>query len=416
MSDIAIRIQNLGKTYNIGKRERYKSLRDTLSDMVSTPFRQIHSILSGANNNSICESIWAIKDVSFEVNVGEVVGVIGRNGAGKSTLLKILSRITEPTTGKAEIHGRVGSLLEVGTGFHPELTGRENVYFNGSILGMRKAEIDARFDEIVAFAEIEKFVDTPVKHYSSGMQMRLAFSVAAHLENDILIVDEVLAVGDMAFQKKCLSKMNDAARSGCTVLLVSHNMAAIQALSTRAVLLDCGRVAFIGDTASTIHTYSVLLRRSNYWQGERIRGLKILALRLREDSQNELTPSGPLRVNLDFFTEYRLPHCYLNLVIENADGEVMIHSRTDACGLRPSFNAGLHRVFVEIPHLSLRSGVYSLWFRLYSEIGGSTSIVDSERLVLSVSGAQVAGAVDVPCQWSWSPITETNEELVKHES
>ncbi|HEY0005106.1 MAG TPA: ABC transporter ATP-binding protein, partial [Pyrinomonadaceae bacterium] len=206
MSEIAIRCEGLSKKYRLGQRESYKALRDVLTDAVAAPYRRLRSALksTSAETRNGHQTFWALKDVSFEVKRGEVVGIIGRNGAGKSTLLKILSRITHPTTGFAEINGRVGSLLEVGTGFHPELTGRENVYLNGAILGMRKAEIKRKFDEIVAFAEVEQFIDTPVKHYSSGMYVRLAFAVAAHLETEILIVDEVLAVGDAAFQKKCL--------------------------------------------------------------------------------------------------------------------------------------------------------------------------------------------------------------------
>ncbi|MBC7185500.1 MAG: ABC transporter ATP-binding protein [Calditrichaeota bacterium] len=258
MSDIAIRVEGLGKMYRIGgKQERYRTLRDTLSDAFAAPFRRVSSLLRGqaygaANLN---ETIWALKDVSFEVKHGEVVGIIGRNGAGKSTLLKILSRITEPTEGYAEIRGRVGSLLEVGTGFHPELTGRENIYLNGAILGMKKAEIERKFDEIVDFAEIEKFIDTPVKHYSSGMYVRLAFAVAAHLEPEILLVDEVLAVGDAAFQKKCLGKMGDVAREGRTVLFVSHNMAAVLNLCSRAVLLDAGQVIHSGSVIEVVDQY-----------------------------------------------------------------------------------------------------------------------------------------------------------------
>jgi lipopolysaccharide transport system ATP-binding protein len=218
MSDIAIRCEGLGKQYRIGKRERYQALRDKLTEAMYAPFRYARAAFSrnGHQTPEGDDTIWALKDVSFEIKHGEVIGVIGRNGAGKSTLLKILSRITEPTAGQVSIHGRVGSLLEVGTGFHPELSGRENIYLNGAIPGMRKEEIARKFDEIVAFAEIEKFLDTPVKHYSSGMHMRLAFAVAAHLETDILIVDEVLAVGDAEFQKKCLGKMQDVAGRGRT--------------------------------------------------------------------------------------------------------------------------------------------------------------------------------------------------------
>ncbi|MFC1531338.1 ABC transporter ATP-binding protein [Gemmatimonadota bacterium] len=259
MSDIAIRADGLGKEYHIGavRRRRYNTLRDHVANAVAAPFRRAGKLLKGQVTGAaeLDETFWALRDISFEVARGEVVGVIGHNGAGKSTLLKILSRITEPTTGVAEIHGRVGSLLEVGTGFHPELTGRENIFLNGAILGMTRSEIVARFDEIVAFSEVEKFIDTPVKHYSSGMGLRLAFAVAAHLEPEILIVDEVLAVGDAAFQQKCLGKMGEVAEAGRTVLLVSHNMGAITRLCERALLLSAGDLVLDGPAGEVVSTY-----------------------------------------------------------------------------------------------------------------------------------------------------------------
>jgi len=252
VSSIAIRSEGLGKRYRLGTSARYKTLRESLPDIVSGALRRVRATSS---NNSKPDSFWALRDISFDVNHGEVIGVIGRNGAGKSTLLKILSRITWPTEGRASIHGRVGSLLEVGTGFHPELTGRENIYLNGAIMGMRKAEIASKFDEIVAFAEVDKFIDTAVKHYSSGMYVRLAFAIAAHLEPEILIVDEVLAVGDLAFQQKCLGKMSEVSRGGRTILFVSHNMAVVEKLCQRAIVLDQGRIAYQGETAEAIHHY-----------------------------------------------------------------------------------------------------------------------------------------------------------------
>jgi ABC-type polysaccharide/polyol phosphate transport system ATPase subunit len=240
MSDVVIRVENLSKQYRIGAHEGYKTFRETLVDTVKVPFQRLSSLLSApcSKLSSTNDTIWALKDVSFEVKQGEVVGIIGRNGAGKSTLLKILSKITEPTEGRVELKGRIGSLLEVGTGFHPELTGHENVYLYGAILGMDRWEVTRKFDEIIAFAEIAKFIDTPVKRYSSGMYMRLAFAVAAHMETEILLVDEVLAVGDTQFQKKCLGKMGDVARKGRTVLFVSHNMAAIRNLCPNTILLN----------------------------------------------------------------------------------------------------------------------------------------------------------------------------------
>ncbi len=255
MSAIAVRVEGLGKEYQIGERRRarYKTMRDALTGMATAPLRLFRRGPARVKRGE--EKIWALRGVSFEVRAGEVVGIIGRNGAGKSTLLKILSRITEPTEGVAEIRGRVSSLLEVGVGFHAELTGRENVYLNGAILGMRKAEIDRKFDEIVAFAEVERFIDTPVKHYSSGMHMRLAFAVAAHLEPEILIVDEVLAVGDANFQKKCLNKMEDVGHQGRTVLFVSHNMPAVTRLCQRVILLGEGRVLEDGPPSHVVGAY-----------------------------------------------------------------------------------------------------------------------------------------------------------------
>lgn len=258
MNDIAIYSENLGKKYHLGKkRERYRTLRSTLTNTYLSSFRKAGKLFQARNLGLAdrSETIWALKDVSFEIKKGELVGIIGRNGAGKSTLLKILSRVTEPTTGYAEIRGRVGSLLEVGTGFHQELTGRENVYLNGAILGMKKTEIDKKFEEIVIFAEVEKFIDTPVKHYSSGMYLRLAFAVAAHLEPEILIVDEVLAVGDVRFQKKCLDRMENVGQQGRTVIFVSHNMPAITRLCKRVILLDDGKLLQDGHSHEVVKTY-----------------------------------------------------------------------------------------------------------------------------------------------------------------
>ncbi len=258
MTDIAIQGNRIGKQYYIGKvQERYPTLSSQITNAFVAPFHRAGRLLRGQATGAagLDEAFWALKDVSFEITEGEVVGIIGRNGAGKSTLLKVLSRITEPTAGSAVIHGRVGSLLEVGTGFHPELTGRENVYLNGSILGMKRKEINQNFDEIVAFAEIEKFIDTPIKHYSSGMSVRLAFAVAAHLEPEILIVDEVLAVGDARFQKKCLNKMEDVGQAGRTVLFVSHNMPAVARMCGRVILLEDGKLTLDGSAHDVVSAY-----------------------------------------------------------------------------------------------------------------------------------------------------------------
>jgi lipopolysaccharide transport system ATP-binding protein len=266
MSAYAIVADNISKRYQIGDVQRYQTVRESISRAAGYPVRWMR----GERHKTTSSTFWALRNVSLEIRQGDVVGLLGRNGAGKSTLLKILSRITAPTTGRAVLRGRMGSLLEVGTGFHPELSGRDNIYLNGSILGMSRAEIQQRFDEIVAFAEIEQFLDTPVKNYSSGMYMRLAFAVAAHLDPEILVVDEVLAVGDTAFQKKCLKKMDSVARQGRTVLFVSHNMAAISALCTTGVLLQKGEVAAAGPIQKVIQQYSSLadVAAGTQWKGD----------------------------------------------------------------------------------------------------------------------------------------------------
>jgi lipopolysaccharide transport system ATP-binding protein len=258
MNDTAICVEGLSKQFHIGRRQdNNPTLRDRLAAGLVSPFRRVRQLMSGNafGAAALDETIWALEDVSFQIKQGETVGLIGRNGAGKSTLLKILSRITEPTRGYGDIYGRVGSLLEVGTGFHPELTGRDNIYLNGAILGMRRAEIQRKFDEIVAFSEIEKFIDTPVKHYSSGMYLRLAFAVAAHLETEIMLVDEVLAVGDAGFQRKCMGKMGEVAKQGRTVLFVSHNIGAITRLCERSIWLDNGNIKMDGTSMSVVAAY-----------------------------------------------------------------------------------------------------------------------------------------------------------------
>ncbi len=265
MSNLAIRVENISKRYRIGLAQERP---DTLRDLLVSSFRRVRHLLKNPEGGRYDDPahIWALKGVSFEVEKGQVLGIVGRNGAGKSTLLKILSRVTDPTEGYGEIHGRVGSLLEVGTGFHPELSGRENIYLNGAILGMRREEIDRKFDEIVAFSEVGKFIDTPVKRFSSGMYLRLAFAVAAHLEPEILVVDEVLAVGDAEFQRKCLGKMNDVAQEGRTVLFVSHNMSAILRLTQETIVLDEGKIVLRAPTPEAVDFY---LNMGLSKQGER---------------------------------------------------------------------------------------------------------------------------------------------------
>jgi lipopolysaccharide transport system ATP-binding protein len=255
MSEIVIKVQGLGKRYRIGEVVGYKTMRDAMANVVKFAFRRPHPEVPRPLPENHSGYFWALKDVMFDVRQGEVVGLIGRNGAGKSTMLKVLSRITTPTEGVVEMSGNVGCLLEVGTGFHPELTGRENIYLNGAVLGMKRVDVTRRFDEIVEFSGVRRFLDTPVKHYSSGMYVRLAFSVAAHMEPEILIVDEVLAVGDIEFQKKCLGKMNEVAGSGRTVIFVSHSMEAVKSLCTRAILFDQGRIVMDGKVDDVVARY-----------------------------------------------------------------------------------------------------------------------------------------------------------------
>lgn len=268
MNDIAINIENLSKQYKIGAMDKGRTFREALTDKVRGPIRRIRNTFTHDTSGVDAEStsIWALKNISFQVKKGEVLGIIGRNGAGKTTLLKILSRITEPTEGEVRITGRVGSLLEVGAGFHSELTGRENVYLSGSILGMKRVEIVKKFDKIVAFAEIEKFIDTPVKRYSSGMYMRLAFAVAANLEPEILLVDEVLAVGDAVFQTKCLSEMSNITKQGRTVFFVSHNMGAVGSICQHGIVLDKGKILFQGPIHEAIQFYEIEISQKGYIQ------------------------------------------------------------------------------------------------------------------------------------------------------
>lgn len=304
-----IRVENLGKKYRIHhqQRERYTALRDVIANRAKSLFRNPQSAIS--NPQSI-EDFWALKDVSFEIKQGEVVGIIGRNGAGKSTLLKVLSRITEPTTGRVAIKGRIASLLEVGTGFHPELTGRENIYLNGAILGMTKLEIQKKFDDIVSFAEIEKFLDTPVKRYSSGMYMRLAFSVAAHLEPEILLVDEVLAVGDASFQRKCLNKMQEVGQDGRTVIFVSHNMPAVTRLCEKAVLLNNGQKISEGEAQAVVSTYlcsgfgsSAIREWQDVAKAPGNENVRLIAVKVRDDKgaiSENIDIRKPVKIEIEY--------------------------------------------------------------------------------------------------------------------
>jgi lipopolysaccharide transport system ATP-binding protein len=353
MTDTVIKVENLSKQYRIGAKEGYKTFRETLIDSAKAPFllckniakRLISPLPSAGGPEPKAEenTIWALKDVSFEVEQGEVVGIVGRNGAGKSTILKVLSKITEPTQGRVELRGRVGSLLEVGTGFHPELTGHENVYLYGAILGMDRWEVTRKFDEIIAFAELEKFIDTPVKRYSSGMYMRLAFAVAAHLEPEILLVDEVLAVGDAQFQKKCLGKMGDVSKEGRTVLFVSHNMNAISTLCTKGILLDCGDVKSQGAINDVVHAYMTNISASTT-RGEKIfkplseLPLSVTSVRTCDKLGNtspELSRSDPVVVVIN--GEIRIPREDYIVAIDFRTVEDMLLFRTHSFEQEQSF-------------------------------------------------------------------------------
>lgn len=363
MSGTVIHGEGLGKRYRRGALLQSGLLRDQLGRVLKSPGnlfrRQKH------------ETFWALKDVSLEVKEGEVLGLIGRNGAGKTTLLKVLSRITRPTTGWAEIHGRVGSLLEVGTGFHPELTGRENAFLSGAILGMGKAEIARKFDEIVAFAELEKFIDTPVKHYSSGMYVRLAFAVAAHLEPEILLVDEVLAVGDINFQKKCLGKMGDVARAGRTVVLVSHQLNQIRRLSHRVLWIDAGQVREEGPTDEVVSAYEGAMNSPD--QGKEDEERKSHKARFARweidgtasDSMHKVSSAGPLKIRFQLRVHAPLRHCHHGIALFNAERQLVWAMASDNL----SFDPGVTELNYEFPYLPVRPGSYSWQVSLWNDEG-----------------------------------------------
>lgn len=345
MSDVVIKAESLGKKYVIGHKTengRYTALRDVLMQNVHSVLHKTRDMVQGKPliQGDTLEELWALKDVSFEIRRGEVVGIIGRNGAGKSTLLKILSRITEPSVGRVTIKGRVASLLEVGTGFHPELTGRENIYLNGAVLGMKKAEIDHKFDDIVSFAEVEKFIDTPMKRYSSGMSVRLAFAVSAHLDPTILLVDEVLAVGDMEFQKKCLGTMDTVAKSGRTVLFVSHNMGAIQSLCTRSLLLAHGNMVLDDVARKVVLAY---LKADSYSEGEKLwpainkapgdNYVRVNAVRVvdREGkTRTNFDVRDHITVEIKYWVLKKMNSLNTSLRFSNHRGEIIFHSRNDS--------------------------------------------------------------------------------------
>lgn len=368
MNNTAICAENLSKRYDIG---RLQKRHDTLHDSVVAFFGD----LIRKNHNQLTEDdyrLWALKDVSFEINPGEVVGIIGRNGAGKSTLLKILSRITEPTSGRAVITGRVGSLLEVATGFHPELTGRENIYLNGAILGMHRSEITRKFDDIVSFAEIDQFLDTPVKRYSSGMYVRLAFAVAAHLEPEILLIDEVLAVGDAAFQKKCIGKMGDVAKEGRTVLFVSHNMSAIQRLCPRSLMFDHGQLVAQGGTwdvvAKYLSLFSFVANPDDWLDLSPIPHEGIGKARFTHVShssgnaavKNRAYTNGPLDLTLRIESDIEIPVRSMSVSFYDEFGTKLVNADSESIERDIALKPGTNLIRFHIDRLYLSPGIYTL--------------------------------------------------------
>lgn len=359
MGETVIKINNLGKRYKIGKKERYQTLRDKLSSLFNPTDKETKD--SGF--------IWALKDITFDVYKGEVIGIIGRNGAGKTTFLKILSRITKPTEGSAEIMGRVGSLLEVGTGFHPELTGRENIFLNGAILGMAKKEIQSKFDEIVAFAEVEQFIDTPVKYFSTGMSTRLAFSVAAHFEPDILFVDEVLAVGDLKFQKKCLNRMGDVAKAGRTILFVSHQMNQIRRLCSKVIWIEEGQIRKAGSTAEVATAYETAMS-SNSWQKESAAGSNKMARFVRwdiadseQEGKNIVTKFGPVTIRFELIVNKEIKRGHHGITLYDNEGKIMWGWAVDDLKL----SEGAHTLTYSFPTMPLKPGGYNWHLSLYEE-------------------------------------------------
>ena len=369
MSNPVIRIEEIGKRYKIGQQERYLALRDVLTQALTMPIRVIRN--GSANSRKPDGScFWALKDICFDVEQGEIVGLIGRNGAGKTTLLKILTRITKPTSGRAEVRGRVGSLLEVGTGFHPELTGRENVYFSGSIMGMRKGEIQRKFDDIVEFAGVEKFIDTPIKHYSTGMQTRLAFAVAAHLEPEVLLVDEVLAVGDLEFQKKCLGRMEEVSKGGRTVVLVSHQMNQIRRLCKKVVWLDNGQVQRIGPTAEVTGAYEAALlsreaggRRQPDGRYVKARFLRWEIAEPANGNPHVLKSLGPVKVKFVLQVNEPVRMLHNGIGIYNADNQLMWGTATNIAVLEP----GVFDLVYDLAGIPLKPGSYRWRVSLYDE-------------------------------------------------
>jgi ABC-type polysaccharide/polyol phosphate transport system ATPase subunit len=403
MDKVAIHSVGIGKRYVIGERARYLALRDVLSRAMSAPV-QLFGWTRRNGSNRGREHLWALRDVSFDIREGEIVGLIGRNGAGKTTLLKILSRVTRPTAGLAEVHGRMGSLLEVGTGFHPELTGRENVFLSGAILGMGKCEIKRKFDEIVAFAEVDKFIDTPLKHFSTGMQMRLAFAVAAQLEPEILLVDEVLAVGDLEFQKKCLGKMSEVSKGGRTILFVSHQMGHIRRLCERVIWVDRGVIKQDGPTLDVVSAYErafterTEVNAQDESSGQGIQFLKWELIVEHGAPPNVLQHFDPVSFRVVIrLTEKILKGSYAILLFDDAE-RIIWHGNHELSGLEPGTFEFLHH----LPTLPIKPGAYRWkvgiydgrnwtdpWWALPELIVGTKPLLNSSD--------EFMGVLNLPC-------------------
>lgn len=413
MSYTAIKVQSLAKRYKIGRYQApYKTVVESITQAFSSNIIEKFKKRREADN-----FFWALEDISFEVKQGEVIGVIGHNGAGKSTLLKILSRITEPTSGSADIYGRIGSLLEVGTGFHYELTGRENIYLSGAILGMKKNDIERQFDEIVAFAEVEKFIDTPVKHYSSGMHLRLAFAVAAHLEPEILLIDEVLAVGDLAFQKKCLNKMEDVANQGRTVLFVSHNMGAIKELCQTALVLKNGKVDYHGSVVSGIQHYSrnVLNIQSENSNGHKAAGFSQTFINEIKEDHCRINNNEPFEITSDLNLSNNLNRVVMHCLIEDAECNQVVHNYIRAKDIGWfDLKSGIYRIKAQMPSLWLKPGVYTLYLKLIGETEDARQVKYlSERVLIDIAdktdlfAGKVYATILPPVKWAVSPVLKT---------
>lgn len=406
MPEPIIRVEGLSKRYHIGHRQgRYRTLRETIVDAVKAPWRRL--VRYGRSSEAQEDVLWALKDVSFEVQRGEVLGVIGRNGAGKSTLLKVLSRITEPTRGRVLLRGRVGSLLEVGTGFHPELTGRENIFLAGVILGMRKREVSRRFDEIVAFSGVEKFIDTPMKRFSSGMQVRLGFAVAAHLDTEILLVDEVLAVGDASFQRKCLGKMGDIATQGRTVLFVSHNLEMVDHLCSRAIVMVQGQVGLIGPASVAIDHYMEELQavmkceladRTDRKGNGRLRFKRVELLDERGQPTSLASSGRPLQLRLHYESQPPggLAGVHVAVGVHGPRGENLFALGTDVSD--GDFETAPARgAFVcELPGLFLQPGHYP--FTVFCRVQGEVADWVEDAGTIEVAGGDPLGSGKLPAR------------------